>query len=57
MAQKKEEHIFCYAVWKQQHHNENWSGVSAVVTSTLSETEDACCSTNNAPMCKWNYFS
>ena len=56
-TEKKEEHIFCYVVWKQQHHNENWFGVSAVVTSTLSETEDACCSTNNAPMCKWNYFS
>ena len=42
-TEKKEEHIFCYVVWKQQHHNENWFGVSAVVTSTLGETEDACC--------------
>ena len=38
-----EEHLFCYIIWKQNHPNENWFGISAVLTSTLNEAEGVCC--------------
>ena len=42
-TESREEHLFCYIIWKQNHPNENWFGISAVVTSTLNEPEGACC--------------
>ena len=42
-TERREEHLFCYVKWKQSHPNENWFGVSAVVTNTLNEPESACC--------------
>lgn len=37
------EHLFCYVSWKQNHSSYDWFGQSAIVVSTDSEVEGACC--------------
>lgn len=37
------EHLFCFVSWKQRHPFHDWFGHSAIVASTDTEVEDACC--------------
>ena len=39
----KDDHVFCFINWKTHCPQYDWFGKSAMVSSVLNETNDACC--------------